>query len=91
MADDYYDGLEAEPAPSPKQADAKTTLLEKSVLGADVKPGDRVTLEIVRIFNDQVEARAVKEAPAETDELEPELESAPTFDEEIDSMATEMD
>lgn len=85
MADDYYEGLEAEPAPSPEKADAKTTLLEKSVLGPDVKPGDRVTLEIVRIFEDQVEARAVKEK-------EPEMEeSTPTFEDEIDSMATEME
>lgn len=77
MADDNYAGLEEDAGTA---GDSKTTLLNKSLFGDDVNPGDTITLKVTKVYKDQVEAAvAEKEEDTETKE--------PTVDEEIDMMA----
>lgn len=81
MADDYYEGLEAdEPATESGSQEGKTTLLEKSVFPGEVQPGQKITLEVVRVFDTQVEAKPTSK---------PQEKPEPSPDEEIDMMAQE--
>lgn len=67
----YYDDLPAEDAAEPEakemegEESAETTaLLPKSILaGKDFKPGDRVILRVVHLYDDEVEVAYAKEEP----------------------------
>lgn len=92
--DDYYpgavddeqrnlppDGEQAEPKPEGEEPEGEsmTALLPKSLFG-DVKPGDSVSVKVVRVFKDDVEVE-----PVESGETKPE----PEYAGEIQALATE--
>lgn len=68
MADSMYDGDEAEAPPAPEESESKeqesgeeTALLPKSLFsGKDIEPGSKCEVEVVHVYEDEVEVKYVK-------------------------------
>ena len=68
MPDEMYP--EAEPVESEEPGEdngEETALLSKSLLGGECKVGDKYTVEVVGVLEDEVEVKAAKEMPSEAD------------------------
>lgn len=83
---DLYSDTESEPGPAVEPAEAPEeetpeessntfTLPIEALSGQELKPGDQVSLEVVRVNEDSVEVR--KPGDAEPEETEPEAPAAP--------------
>jgi hypothetical protein len=89
MPDAYYPDIGAgqgRAAPD-KDVGASSALLPKSLVGGkELKPGETITLKVVKTYEDEIEVEYQKEKETE----EPETPGAPmTADEEIDQLAQE--
>src|SRR5574342_368805 len=91
----YYPAMDQETPPSGGENEredtedvAETALLPKSILaGKDFKPGDELVLEVVHLYDDEVEVKYASAKHEEEEETEPGMMSA---DDEIDGMMSSM-
>ncbi len=90
MPENYYPPTDEEESNLPPDdagkpnTDAQTALVPKEFLGT-VAVGDTMTVKVVHVYEDEVEVERVNE---ESKETEP---AAPSYESEIDEMATEQD
>lgn len=61
---------EAETSPETEETEAKTTLIPKSLLGEKVKPGDKLSIEVVKLYEDDAEIKVSESEPEESDGME---------------------
>lgn len=88
----YYPSVGEEPAPKGAGSEsqdsedvAETALLPKSILaGKDFKPGDELVLEVVHLYDDEVEVKYASGESEEDEKTEP--EHMMSADQEIDGM-----
>ncbi len=90
MPTDYY----PEPGPSASEPEPNadvgmsSALLPKSISGRELKPGDTITLKVVKTYEDEIEVECQKSKGEP--EKQQETPGAPmTADQEIDEMASE--
>ncbi len=74
MADDYMDE-DAETTGSPEDEGAPTGLLSKSFfMGKEKQPGDICSIEVVKVYDDQVEVKYIAHEGGEEDAMEEGME-----------------